>query len=91
MGKYSSKKFEIVNGNWLKQTAFEQDSKSKSFAIKIDSITTIHGEQNGGTYLPYRITLIGDGCVIAFRYQDETEFQKDLKQLESLLFDKAKA
>ena len=88
MEKNNNKNFEIVKGNWLKKTEFEKDDRVKSFALKINSITTISSEKDGGTYLPYRITLVGDGSSIQFRYHDEIEFQKDLEQLESLLFDR---
>ena len=78
-----SKKFEIVNGKWIRQKKYGSGFNS----IKINSINSFETDADGKYY---HITLgsVNAGEFISFIYEktDKEEYEADLKFFEDLLF-----
>ena len=86
------KKFEIVNGKWLKNLNLSQapEYSTLSSAIKISSITQIFSSSHTyGGVITYSINLwLESGGRIEFKYvsTEKVQYKDDLDLLEKILF-----
>ncbi|MCW3124616.1 MAG: hypothetical protein JWO03_274 [Bacteroidetes bacterium] len=92
------KKFEIISDKWIRQLVFDESyAGTRLFsAIKIDSITNIHGYFNEiGFQGLFRIKLMSDmgsgfsdGIHFVYKSSEKAEYESDLKFFEQLLFNR---
>ena len=93
--KASDKKFEIVNGKWIKH--IEVIDKDETVAIKIDSIKVIKCYWRSAGFLSkdeidkfYILLEVSGRTEIRFTYEknQRAEYLRDKKTLEDLLFNR---